>query len=464
MNGTPAASFRRRWMPRLVGFSFVIPLFLDVGPTGISLGSGIFESPAHPMTQTVPFALVVAITVCLIGGLKALLRGRVNVRGPRGIWIVMGVYLSWLTLVLVVSPDTDLVSVMFLAQAAIPFLGYIVGLYLVNGEQSALRFAQGIMAGLAATIWFHLTGFVYEVGIGGALGTRMLTTAWGLNIYQAYNYYPVVLAMALVFVTTTYVGSKGLKFRLWLHGFLLVIPAIFLILLLGVRGAIGVGLAGAIAVAALSSMERRQRALSFVMVGVILIVMVGAGVVYWRAHPELQVGFATLERIQYMLAAEEAGAATGLRANILADTWRLLGRDWQLLVIGTGLTPPVDVFGEAMYSWTSAHNYYVDLLVWTGVPGLVAMVVLLWLVVCHLFKRLRSSDNMSRAAVIGSLGVVLAVCLVSNNLRVPLRQPYSGILFWALVGAVIDTQASDEWNRDLRSVKASSEAEAVGGG
>lgn len=429
----------RRWPAGLLGLLLVVPFFIDVGPSGIGLGSGVFEQTGHPLTQTLPISVFVVVAVTLVVAAGSLIRGRIRVMGPKNVWLLIIIYIMWLLFVIAASPDSSQISVAYLFQAVIPFCGYVTGLYAGRRDDNIVPFVAGTLLGVGITAWFHLSAVVYEVGIEGVFGTRLLTEAWGLKIYQAYNYYPLVLALALVFVVSVWRHSADLQLRPIRHWMLVIVPGVALILMLGARGPVGAGIVGLLVVGFVTSWRSSRSFVRFYLSVLGLAIIVVGAMVYLGQRREVEVGLVALERLQSTLRTGDLESAFGVRWEIFLDALNVLSTNMEVLFVGTGLTPPREVVGSTGFGWSSAHNYYIDLALWGGGMGLVIMVCLLLMVAFNLYKQwdVALSGTPMAAVAIAALGVVGGVCLVSNNLRVPLRQPYSGVFIWTVIGLAL---------------------------
>lgn len=429
-------SHDRRWPMAALGVLLVVPFFIDIGPSGIGMGSGVFEQTSRSLTQTIPIGVFVVAGVTLAVVVGGLIRGGIRILGPKSVWLLIVVYIMWLFFVVAASPYSSQISLAYLFQALIPFCGYVTGLWAGRTDENIIPFVRGILLGLGLTAWFHLSAVMYDVGFEGIVGTRLLTEAWGLNIYQAYNYYPLVIALALVVIISVWRYSSDVRLRPVRHWILVIVPSIALILMLGARGPVGAGIVGLLVVGFVKSWRSRRSFVRFHTSMFVLATFSVGVVVYLGTREEIELGLVALERLYATLTTGNVESALGVRWRIFVDAFDVLSTNIEILLVGTGLTPPQEVVGTTWFGWSSAHNYYIDLALWTGGVGLAVMVCLLVMVTYNLWKEweLAYWGTPRAAVVIAALGVLGGVCLVSNNLRVPLRQPYSGVFIWTIIG------------------------------
>jgi hypothetical protein len=142
-----------------------------------------------------------------------------------------------------------------------------------------------------------------------------------------------------------------------------------------------------------------------------------------------------------LAAAEGAPAPGRAPEDVPAPTARnLIERfaDWRLFGSGVLDSPQVFFFGHEKIMGrdvrTSAHNYYIDLIYNFGVLPLVPLAALIVYTLTQLWRqrrRLLASESLMALAA-----VVLFLVLIESNVKVALRQPYSGIatcFLWGLL-------------------------------
>lgn len=449
-DGQRGSSRARRALAFAYGALLVVPLFLDVGPGGVSPPSSVFDPRESAWTQTLPIGLFASAALCAGALARALARGRIRLRGPRRVWIVAALWIGWLFALSVAGVDRSLTPVLFAVQASLPFLAYFASLHLVRNADTMQSLVRGLVAGLFVTLWVHFAAFVTEVGWGGIVGSRMTSAVWGFNIYQAYNYYPLVLACTFLvaFAREAYLYRSFARFAG--RSVSLFVPTAVMLALLAVRGPILVAVLGVLGVLALQWRRSYPRLAVFLGATASIMGVLAAVLAYLATHPEARVAIAALERVQAALAAQDAGATTTFRLPILRDAAEVFVARWYTPLVGTMMHPPAEAFPEVAFDWTSTHNYYVDQLVWAGLPALVLVAWLVFEVLRRLWRAYSHSRHaVLRATALGALVAWLLVAFVSSNFRVPLRQPYPGCLLWALAGAVIGAApASGATSRD----------------
>lgn len=102
-------------------------------------------------------------------------------------------------------------------------------------------------------------------------------------------------------------------------------------------------------------------------------------------------------------------------------------------VIGSAMLPPH--FHENMVGFESksAHNFYIDILVWSGVIGGFIMFLFFLLVFLRFVLNVYGRCSRVRCFSYKVFIVILMVLLLSNNVNVPLRQPLIIPIFMFLV-------------------------------
>lgn len=126
------------------------------------------------------------------------------------------------------------------------------------------------------------------------------------------------------------------------------------------------------------------------------------------------------------------------RSELPANVSRRLD-DWVFYSQGITASVETSLFGHAKplarEVSTSAHNYYLDLAYNYGVLALIPIFFLIAYTLAMLFKhrkRILSSDGLLCLSAL-----VLFLALIDSNLKVTLRQPYSGIVTFFLWGLLL---------------------------
>ena len=89
--------------------------------------------------------------------------------------------------------------------------------------------------------------------------------------------------------------------------------------------------------------------------------------------------------------------------------------------------------GRSLYP--SAHNYYLDYVFNFGLIGLLPLMALIMYVIFLLMRSWKAV--WMKPGLLGLAGVVMFFLIVDNSLKVGLRQPYSGILMFFLLGVLL---------------------------
>jgi O-antigen ligase len=146
----------------------------------------------------------------------------------------------------------------------------------------------------------------------------------------------------------------------------------------------------------------------------------------------------------------DEGLGEGQAQNV---KWRLAF--WRYLVEESASRPIAGVgFGApASFEWrdlvydrrvgdgqpqdfTGPHNSFVNMLYRTGLPGLLALLAIMFVAVRGLLRRTRAADGEDRALGIWLLGGLALVTCVSLFF-VSLETPFLAIFFWGLLGLAL---------------------------
>lgn len=435
-------SFLGKGLPWILGFVIVVPLFFDVGPGGIHLGRGIFED-RRAMTQTLPISVFAVMLISSAIALVWMARGRIRLPGPLLFWTLIAGFAWWfITLALGYAADST-EPILYAGQSLLPFVALLVTTQIIRSEHDAQRLIRGISTGFHLTVWGHLLSLTQDVAAVARGGFRMPTQAWGIEIYQAYSYYPLSLAIVLLLLTSWRLHT-GMSAR----GFLAFIlftaaPGSVLILLLGAREPLATVFGGGILLLLLHGWRHPEKRVWAWTIPILLIGSAIAAIGIIRSSSELSSSLAAVRRIQEALTAADAGTASGYRVPILRDAWDVIQSRWYAPLLGTGLRSPTWAFAEARFPWPSAHNYYADLILWSGIPAfLLILSVLAVALQASWHVWLQSTTTSITTLALSGICTLILVLGLSNMVNVPLRQPFPSIIIWVIIGATLGAGAS----------------------
>lgn len=407
-----------------IGFVFVIPLFFDVRTSGLYLSRNIFGEKPPGILFTVPVSVFIIVILAVQAFLGGVTKKNVCFKLETTYRLLLVAYVFWITIIALYSATFhgSLESLLYLSQLLLPLSIFFFFSQIVQRPEVLIYLIKGMFYGLIGTLLFNLSYIFIEVGFPNAFFERiMMTKAWGINIYQAFSYYP--LGLVVVFLLWFGIFSNIQKKRhvefVKILGFLALFSGLIILLFcLAGRDPIVTVIFGLFSSIMISIKTRKRNIgiLSFLIIVVLVITV--ASIKIEDKQPEVVRRFA--EQL-------EPGYHTGGRVRLAVFSFQFISRN---PIIGTALTLPDPHL-------QSAHNYYIDTLMWTGVPGLLLIGSILIISLKDAFSlatKLRSS--FWKGIAIGTFSVLMSIIFISNNLRVPMRQPYSGILIWAIIGIV----------------------------
>ena len=409
-----------------IGFVLVIPLFFDVGVSGIHLGRNIFEAK-RAGTFTVPVSVFIVGIMVVPVFLRAPFK-LVRFKLGKEYQQLIGAYALWCTMLAVYSAAffSNLESILYLIQVLLPLSMFIFCSQAVQRPGALVYLIKGMFYGLVGTILFHLSYAFAEVGFPDVFFQRILTKAWGINIYQTYSYYPIGLIVVFALLSGIYFvyEKKHTKFVEARGLFPVFLVLVVLLSLLACRDAF-IGLFFVLLTQVIAFKKLKN---VYVVFGALLSLVIIVGYVQFRDH-----NIPIILRIDRALQFEESKLYTGGRSTFISMSLSVI---FQNPIIGTALRHPSSVYPE-LFRATSAHNTYIDTLMWTGIPGLFLIVsILIKSLKDAFFLSKRFRDTVWKGVAIGAFSTSVMITFISNNARVPMRQPYSGMLIWSIIGMI----------------------------
>lgn len=178
----------------LLSSLLVVPVFLRFTGRSLTLGDPISPS-GYSTGQTFPLSVAaVALAVAVL-----LLRGRDGERwrwSPLSALIIAFVGLNFAILALGLARERHVENVLFFGQTIGPMLAFFVGMAAVRYPQTALRVVQtsALTMGYVVALLFGYT--ILLDGLRGLFRAGISTWLVILPIYAAYDYFPLVIAVA----------------------------------------------------------------------------------------------------------------------------------------------------------------------------------------------------------------------------------------------------------------------------
>ena len=432
----PSASKKIYYL--FIGFVLVIPLFFDVRTSGLYFSRNIFGEKPPGILFTVPVSVFIIVILAVQAFLGGVTKKNVVFKLEKKYSLLLGPYVFWITIIALYSATFhgSLESLLYLSQLLLPLSMFIFFSQIVQRPEVLIYLIKGMFYGLIGTLLFNLSYIFIEVGFPNALFERlMMTKAWEINIYQAFSYYPLGLTVVFLlwFGIFSNIQKRHVEF-VKILGFLALLGGMIILLLcLAARGPIVALLFGLFSSTIVSKKTIKG---SIGMFALPLIIV--AGLVLMITVESIKIGDKLPTFLLRFANQLKPGYHTGGRLRFAAESFQFIFRN---PIIGTALTLPDPHL-------RSAHNYYIDTLMWTGMPGLLLIGSILIISLkdaLSLAQKLRPS--LWKGVAIGAFSVLMTIIFISNNARVPMRQPYSGMLIWAIIGIVagMKTTYSKQW-------------------
>jgi hypothetical protein len=404
-----------------VAFFLLWPLFFQ-------LGSGVYRDKTYIADSTATLLwlpLPISILACFCGV--------VMFWKPKSVSISLKFILVTMALMVcsyfVTSIDHDGVGntkLVLLAQYILPMFGMMLGqCYESEGMTDSTNLEKGFLYVLAVIVPLQLVSSWLQ-------GHPYLTTHLYLfSIYQHLQYVPVIFVAAFLVVFGRLWKQKEYKVIL-----LVLTPVMTLY-----------------AAAAMSMMAIAMLLLGLLCMSIywfmkfssklpIILLLAGMALTWgWVQIPfekrysifENKFSFVVLENGEYK------GWASGTLSQLLPKNIKERLRFWEYYAENTVTSPSNFLFGHSeppdRTQYPSAHNYYLDVIYNFGVLALLPMLWVMYKIISMLYT-FRSSVYAS-AGLTSLSAVVLFLLLVDNSFKVGLRQPYSGIFTFFLLGILI---------------------------
>ncbi len=269
----------------------------------------------------------------------------------------------------------------------------------------------------------HLLSSFVSLGFIGSFVNRGEDSIFGLfSIYQKFVYYPTVLACLFIFSL-----MSSLRYK-YIYSFILLIN----VFMVAAREAIFICLLGIIFAFILFIKKESILALG----KFIIIAFIISSLVIYFIDPikEMLDSAIFLTKIKNL---KKSGDITAGRTGAIHEVFSNSKKDFKLL-IGTGYLMDLGDF-------RSPHNQYLEILLRSGALGLAIFVILIIKTLCNIVKNVKLYKNTSmQDCIYGFSFVLFCLILISCNVNVPIRAPYTAILFGFLCGFFNNIKLNDD--------------------
>jgi len=400
----------------MIGLMIVLPVFFQVtGDIGLYSGAVFSSGLVLPLS----YFVLPLMLMSLLRGSKVLLNF-----GESYLFFMVGFFV-WVVLLGLSSALSHQVALLYAVQWILPFFASFYGAALVSRERRFRKFFHGFLIGTVVSVCVLVSvAGIEALFLGGLAGGRMSSNAVIPGFYQLYNYVPVGMAVAALFCVGVLAYRRGIRFKML--GLAIWSLCFVFLVVVASRGALLVFVA--ITLYFLYVMRKTPAAI-FSFVGIIAL-----GTVVVVATDFRPTQLTAFEKFSEIIYGEER-VRLASRDSIVS---RALFIYQENALLGTAMVPP----GTVLPKWgefSSAHNYYIDVLLWAGPIGLILVLGLVLIIskdaLRFLMIRPRSVTGNGLVWLCHvTAPLILSVFLISNNLRVPMRQPYSGILIFLFIG------------------------------
>lgn len=414
-----------------IGFLLPLPVFLEPSSRFLLATSGAYDGVfALPLSL---LALPLAIVMVLIS-----VKPQVSWSTFIGIGLPSVFFILWAVVLGGISSTVDIAAVAYAIQWILPFLWVPYFSVVLTPVRARYFFAGFVLGAFAGATYIAASGFL-ELAIFGGLQDlgRMSQNLVLHGQGQLYVYTPTVIAYSTLianWAAKARICDLSLSLR-----YLLNVITLFALVFLAAREGLLVFTVGMAALYALGSLRRTL----ILLVGIMIVGFIGFSLL---ASGIGQNFFGALRIIDKLLALAQEGRALGMRDQMIAQYLNVISDN---PIFGSAMLPPSVFYRDIGVSAPSAHNYYVDIWAWSGLPGLVLIAFLtISAVGISGFRILRTYSvpikHRTNIYFLGGIGVcVLLFFGVSNNINVPLRQPLTGPI--GLLAAYIAIANSVAW-------------------
>ncbi|MBA4721679.1 MAG: hypothetical protein H2067_11195 [Alcanivorax sp.] len=415
-------------MDYIIGLLMPMAIFLDPSSPVLLAKSSLAQGGvAFPLSF---FVLPLALTISLFR-----IGGGINKRYAPLVFFGAPFLIYTILLSLVIGISGQAAALVYGAQWAFVFLWLPYFLALKREEQFSALY-EGFLNGAFFSVLYYSVSGVLEIAIYGSLMDmgRMTQNLILPGQYQVAVYVPTLIAFSAGLINGLFLSGRVKKSMRWLlaFNFMTVLSLIFL----AAREAI------LVYVLSLGLFYAVRKPSRFI-VSIGLVVFLGGAL------------FLNIDGIFAAMSGSEVRAFQKF-ASLQYEENRLGGRDVMIKnvltivesdpLFGSHFLPPDSVGRELGVYAPSAHNMYIDALVWTGGIGgalfWIFCASLFFYSLCIVLKNYRSPGVVG-VSVYSSV-LVLMLLIVSNNLNVPMRQPIVAPLFALLIVLIFKKEQVDK--------------------
>jgi hypothetical protein len=410
------ATIALRTFDRVFGFLVPLPFFMQVqGRIGVYSGGFVSEGLSVPLAY-------LAAPLALISALRIFLRAR-----PLPVTATIGTFISFIWILALGSKSSlqDPRAVLYMVQWAAPFTMLVYGAMLAYDDERRANFLKGFVPATIASIVYLIALGAIEFFFMSSFRGRMTQNAVFPGMYQLYNYVPLGMVMCGMFVTGVVISRKTNKSNTIPFALMLVTLAVPLL----------TAARGSVALYAVCAPLLGWR--MFGLRGALWVLALPLGIMVLFASDS----FLLLAKLSALQEHSEYGGTFGNRDEMGALYWQVYLED---PILGTQFLPPILAFPRLGIDVKSAHNYYLDSLAWGGPVALSGIMMLLWSVITTSFQLIRrflltpgAVITAPAALALSALPIAVGIMVVNSNLRIPLREPYTGVIGFLLIGVLL---------------------------
>ena len=389
-----------------LGLLLTTPLFFRVSGEGLALGVTVFDpQPGVTLPGTVFVAPILFAHVLAHNGF----RGWSELRRQD---LLLCAFAGWAALVLVLAVLLGLSPApLVFVQAVAPIAWFVLGRQWPARNTLTPLFTGMVIGGVLTCLWMAASALIDapDPREGGRLSDEL----WGgITVYQAYDYFPVLLVVCLCGAIALFVESRKVRFAsaavilaggiiaLYSRGALLAAGGAIVVLLLLWRPAVS------------------RRALVAAAIGASLL-FAGSVAVGIPATTRLVNSFST---------SDDGSESNSVRLTSIRAARDIVVAD---PVIGRGFEPTERAPGTEIAKTLNAHNQYLDHAVRAGVPLALLFLAFVGVAMVDAWRRARSAHGqILHAAALAAL----SAGLISGLFQSPFIQPLTAIPLWFLLG------------------------------
>ena len=317
-------------------------------------------------------------------------------------------------------------KLVLLAQYMLPMFGMLLGqCYEPKGMSDSTNLEKGFLYVLATVIPLQLLSSWLQ-------GQPYLTSQLFLfSIYQHLQYVPVIFVAAFLVVFGRFWKVKKYTIILFVLASIMTLYAAAAMSMMSISMLI-FGLFGM----SIYWLMKYSSKLPFILLVAGIVLTWG-----WVQIPfekrysifENKYSFLVLENGEYK------GWAAGTPSQLIPKNIKERFKYWEYYAENIVTSPAIFLFGHSeppdRVQYPSAHNYYLDVIYNFGILAILPMLWVMYEIISMLHKY--RSSVFASSGLVSLSAVVLFLLLIDNSFKVGLRQPYSGIFTFFLLGVLL---------------------------